>query len=194
MISPAVYLFNAICYEFRDRKDAGPEIRKGIEALAIPHKASTAAACVTASLGVITMQCTAGESADDLLARADVLLNRAKSSGRNRVAFDAVQNISLQSAADGTDGTVIRLVWQESFNSGNLLIDTQHRSLFNLSNNLMEALLSGRPSDEIAALMSQLLDDVSQHFQDEQTILETINFPGLSQHTEEYTKLLEKAV
>ncbi len=170
------------------------KIRNGIEALAIPHKASTAAACVTASLGVITVQCSADESADDLLARADGLLYRAKSSGRNRVEFDVAQKISSKSASDETDGNVISLVWKESFNSGNILIDAQHQSLFNVANDLMEALLTGRPSDEIAALMGQLFDDVSQHFQDEQTILETINFPGVSQHIEEHTRLLEKAV
>jgi diguanylate cyclase (GGDEF)-like protein len=35
------------------------QIRRGIQALAIPHKGSDAADCVTASLGVVTLQCDA---------------------------------------------------------------------------------------------------------------------------------------
>ncbi len=72
------------------------KIRRGIEALAIPHKASSAAKCVTASFGVITPPCTAGQPADEILVKVDELLYRAKSSGRNRVEFVA-HDIALAS-------------------------------------------------------------------------------------------------
>ena len=63
------------------------KIRQGIMACAIPHKESKVADCVTASMGVVTVQCTAGESIVDIVAQVDELLYRAKSSGRNRVEF-----------------------------------------------------------------------------------------------------------
>ncbi len=63
------------------------QIRQGIQALDIPHKGSNVAKCVTASLGVVTMKCTADSSVEDILTQADTLLYQAKSSGRNRVKF-----------------------------------------------------------------------------------------------------------
>lgn len=170
------------------------KIRRGIQALAIPHKASTTADCVTASFGVVTSRCSAGDLADDVLAKVDALLYRAKSSGRNRVEFVAAQTISLLTDAVDANANFVKLVWKDSFCSGNQIIDEQHLSLFNISNRLMEALLSNRPSDEISAIISQLLDEVTQHFTDEQVILESVNFPGLSQHIVEHTKLLEKGI
>jgi diguanylate cyclase (GGDEF)-like protein/hemerythrin-like metal-binding protein/PAS domain S-box-containing protein len=168
------------------------KIRRGIQALAIPHKASSAAECVTASLGVITQLCVAGEPIEGILAKADELLYRAKSSGRNRVEYFAAHDITMPSGAEEISGNFVRLTWEESFCSGNLTIDTQHRSLFNVSNKLLEAVLSERSSTEISDIITQLLDDVSQHFHDEQMILETASFPGLNQHVIEHAKLLAK--
>jgi diguanylate cyclase (GGDEF)-like protein/PAS domain S-box-containing protein len=68
-------------------------IRREIMALAIPHKKSKIATCVTASLGVITVQCTVGGSIVDILTQVDKQLYRAKSSGRNRVKFITTHNV-----------------------------------------------------------------------------------------------------
>lgn len=59
------------------------QIRRAIEALAIPHQGSSAAGVVTASLGVATMRCTKDRTFSEMVAAADKLLYAAKSSGRN---------------------------------------------------------------------------------------------------------------
>ncbi|MDD2542309.1 MAG: diguanylate cyclase [Desulfuromonadaceae bacterium] len=61
------------------------KIRSGIQALAIPHQGSCSAACVTASIGVVTEQCAVTGSVVDIVAHVDELLYQAKSRGRNRV-------------------------------------------------------------------------------------------------------------
>ncbi|MBA3007843.1 MAG: diguanylate cyclase [Proteobacteria bacterium] len=63
------------------------KIRCGIIALALPHKCSSVADVVTVSLGVVTVRCTTGASAVDIIIQVDELLYQAKSSGRNRVEF-----------------------------------------------------------------------------------------------------------
>jgi diguanylate cyclase (GGDEF)-like protein/PAS domain S-box-containing protein len=63
------------------------KIRQGIQDLAIPHNGSSAAEFVTASLGVVTVQCAACRSSVDIVTQADEQLYRAKSSGRNRIEF-----------------------------------------------------------------------------------------------------------
>lgn len=60
-------------------------LRGKLEELAIPHGASSIAACVTISVGVATVGDTALASPLELVAAADRELYRAKSEGRNRV-------------------------------------------------------------------------------------------------------------
>jgi diguanylate cyclase (GGDEF)-like protein/hemerythrin-like metal-binding protein/PAS domain S-box-containing protein len=164
-------------------------IRRGIMARAIPHKESTVADCVTASLGVVTVQCTAGGSDMDIVTKVDGQLYLAKSSGRNRVKFSAPYYIEGK-----IKDNLVRLIWKSSFCCGNELIDSQHQALFHLSNELLQAVLSARPAPEISTIMTRLLADVRQHFHDEELILESVGFPGLTQHVEEHTKLLAKGL
>jgi diguanylate cyclase (GGDEF)-like protein len=58
--------------------------RAHVAALRIPHRTSTAARHVTVSAGVATVVPTADRTPQDLVARADEALYRAKSGGRNR--------------------------------------------------------------------------------------------------------------
>ena len=169
------------------------KIRRGINACAIPHKGSDVAAYVTASLGVTAVQCGSSESVVDIIARADELLYKAKESGRNRVEFVASDCVVAPTPLD-LESNIVQLVWKNSFCCGNQLIDSQHQSLFKVSNELFKAILSNRPATEISAIIGRLLEDVSRHFHDEQQLLESIRFPDLSQHTAEHAKLLAKGL
>lgn len=59
------------------------ELGAGVEALGLPHAASSVSPVVTVSLGVGTLQGDAAGSAEALLRAADAELYRAKASGRN---------------------------------------------------------------------------------------------------------------
>jgi diguanylate cyclase (GGDEF)-like protein len=79
--------FAAILHEI-DLDDAihvAERIRRAVTDLAIPA-AQDAGATITVSIGVAAF--LAGEGTSDLVRRADEALYRAKSEGRNRVAFD----------------------------------------------------------------------------------------------------------
>jgi diguanylate cyclase (GGDEF)-like protein/hemerythrin-like metal-binding protein len=170
------------------------QIRQGIQALAIPHRGADTADCVTASLGVATMHCTTENSVTGIISQADELLYRAKSRGRNQVEFATTQNYELTAAASTITGDFVRMVWKDSFCCGNPQIDAQHQSLFHISNELLEAVLSGCPASEISLIITRLLRDVEHHFRDEENILEAADFPGISHHAAEHVRLLAKGM
>jgi hemerythrin-like metal-binding protein len=89
---------------------------------------------------------------------------------------------------------LVQLVWKNSFCCGNAMIDSQHQSLFKVSNELFKAVLLNRPATEISAIIARLLEDVSRHFHDEQQLLESIRFSDVSQHTAEHAKLMAKGL
>jgi diguanylate cyclase (GGDEF)-like protein/PAS domain S-box-containing protein len=63
------------------------QIRKAVEALAIPHAESGISEFVTISLGVVTIHTTSLASPDQVVALADEALYNAKNGGRNRTSF-----------------------------------------------------------------------------------------------------------
>jgi len=60
------------------------QLRTDVEALRLPHRASSASKWVTLSLGVAAMVPALGMTSGELIALADQALYRAKQSGRNR--------------------------------------------------------------------------------------------------------------
>jgi diguanylate cyclase (GGDEF)-like protein len=60
-------------------------LRLGIQGLSIPHKRSSAAVCLTVSIGVACTTADNVECVEALMQRADERLYRAKKAGRNRV-------------------------------------------------------------------------------------------------------------
>lgn len=161
------------------------KIRLGIIDLAIPHNGSKVADYVTASLGVVTVKCTADEPVVDIVARVDGLLYQAKTSGRNRVEFVPAHVVKSE-----ININPVQLVWEDSFCCGHLLIDLQHQSLFRLSKELLDAVITDCPAPEVSALIARLLDEVGQHFHDEEKILASVRFPGLSGHLAKHAELL----
>ena len=78
------------------------------------------------------------------------------------------------------------------FCSGHPVIDGQHRELFTRANELLDAMLSGRPRDEILLSIERLLFDVGKHFRDEEWILNALAFDGLDGHRQEHSKLMAR--
>ena len=119
---------------------------------------------------------------------ADTLLYKAKLEGRNRIEAKFVTG----RLGDGAGNNPVHLEWKDSYCSGNTLIDSQHRNLFYLSNALLNALQSSRPNDEVFRIIEQLLTDVARHFQDEEAILQALDFPGLKAHAEKHAMLYKR--
>lgn len=146
---------------------------------------------VTASIGVAEYQ--PGSSHQEWLERTDRAMYKAKHDGRNRIEVDTFPG-TRESRAEHIEGSIVQLVWKDAFLCGNPHIDAQHRGLFDLSNELLKAVLSERPADEISLIVAKLLEDIMQHFKDEEKILEQIGFRGLQQHAAKHAKLIDKGL
>jgi hemerythrin-like metal-binding protein len=146
---------------------------------------------VTASFGLAEYLPTA--SLEAWVERADQAMYRGKSRGRNRVEADPARS-SNQIITEHLEGTFLKLVWSETYCCGNAVIDAQHQHLFHLANELLDAVLSERPLDEISGLVTGLLADVVQHFHDEEAILAELGFLELPEHQHKHAELIAKAL
>lgn len=156
-------------------------LRHSVEDLLIQHEDSDTAPHVTISLGVASVYPETTGSPGILIKLADEALYEAKNSGRNRAV--TATGTTVPEAGDILDsGSFIRLVWHASHECGNKTIDRQHRRLFARSNKLLASFASGSQGDTSLASMLYLLDEVAQHFRDEEDILEKAAYPALEEH------------
>jgi diguanylate cyclase (GGDEF)-like protein/hemerythrin-like metal-binding protein len=145
---------------------------------------------VTVSLGVA--ECMGNETWEQWFKRADTALYRAKDGGRNQVQFASEVPAQLD-AGENVTANFVKLSWHPAYESGNTEIDDQHRGLFRDANNILGAMLSGRPPDEVAALVKTLLDDVAEHFHDEEATITAAGYPGARMHAKMHQKLVDDA-
>ncbi|MBK7000934.1 MAG: hemerythrin family protein [Rhodoferax sp.] len=98
-------------------------------------------------------------------------------------------------AQRGKDGALFaKLVWRTAYECGNPVIDAQHRQLFSHANELLTAVSQEHPVQEINRCIASLIEEVVQHFRDEEVILTTANFAAIDQHILLHRQLTAKAV
>ena len=163
---------------------------EAVQALALPHELSDFG-CVTLSIGVAALVPRRTESPYMLVGRADEMLYQAKAQGRNRVVADTMYSGDTQ--ADPRERAFTPLVWKDAFLSGNDLIDRQHKHLVKMANELFAAMLSERPDADAALIVSSIMAETRQHFQDEEAILRQLEFDKVDQHASEHAQLLDRA-
>jgi len=138
------------------------------------------AGTVTASFGVAER--AEGESKDQWFQRVDQAMYRAKNSGRNRV--------EIWSAEQRLAAARLCINWQRGWNSGNIIIDREHRELVRLGNELLNTVISRAKSTDSLALFDDLAAHVKTHFDNEEMILERVGYPDLAAHREIHLGLI----
>ena len=145
---------------------------------------------LTVSIGVA--ECMSGETWQAWFKRADAALYRAKACGRNQVQI-APETPQRVGVGENVSANFVQLVWHSAYECGHDLVDDQHRALFADANNLLAAVLSARPINEIATLIDVLIGDVVQHFKDEEEIFTIAGFPGATTHAAIHRGLVDSA-
>jgi len=167
------------------------EVCRGVAALNMAH-AQSPLGTVTLSIGLAVMTPEQPRDVASLLRAADQALYRAKRGGRNQVCV-APQTRQPQGAASPVTAHLVQLVWHPSYACGQVEVDEQHRALFTQINTLLAAVLGERPASEVAACIDKLIDDVGQHFVQEEKVLRQAGFAAAEAHAAQHRELLDHA-
>jgi diguanylate cyclase (GGDEF)-like protein/hemerythrin-like metal-binding protein len=146
---------------------------------------------LTVSIGLA--ECLPGETWEAWFQRADTALYRAKACGRDQVQI-APERPERIGVGENVAANFVQLVWHKAYECGHEVVDDQHRALFVHANDLLAAILSGRPSDEVSVLIDALISDVIKHFHDEEAIITAAGFPAAADHAAIHRQLVDKAV
>ena len=145
---------------------------------------------ITVSLGVA--EYAGVESPTEWFQRADDALYSAKGNGRNRVHVDKRGNSDIWAAEKGL--SVIRLEWWEAYGSGHPTFDEEHRRLFELGNELLDAAFVSQSEPEaFRSTFDRLVSFIEAHFRDEEVELEELGYADLAAHKTLHGALLKRA-
>lgn len=81
-------------------------------------------------------------------------------------------------------------IWQEKYNLGDEMIDAQHRQLFDLANQIVQA----TEIDEVTRLLMLFYQHVREHFQLEENYMKQIHYADVIEHTERHNQMLDKLI
>lgn len=140
------------------------------------------AGTVTASLGVAEKCRT--ESYESWYKRADAGVYSAKRSGRNCVVY-------LENSPDEMIKHE-KLVWDPAWNSGNRTIDSEHKELLKLGNEIIDMAAREQSFEAALPYLDNVIRHVETHFRHELQILARIGYPGYDEHARIHTALMEQ--
>jgi diguanylate cyclase (GGDEF)-like protein/hemerythrin-like metal-binding protein len=124
--------------------------------------------------------------------RADQALYLAKDGGRDRVHVDHRGNSDVWAAEKGP--SVLRLEWREAYECGEPTIDQEHRNLFDLGNEMLDASFRAEAEPEaFRAVLDRLVNHIVMHFHDEEQILAQRRYADLAAHESIHHALIKRA-
>lgn len=135
---------------------------------------------VTISIGVA--QRLDNESLDSWFKRADRALYRAKKEGRNRVCADIEEK----------EQVFVDMKWQDSWNSGHMEIDSQHKKLLRLVNSIIETIFKEESYEVLGNKLSNLLEHLEYHFEYEERLLRELGYEYEEDHRWLHKELIKK--
>jgi hemerythrin-like metal-binding protein len=84
------------------------------------------------------------------------------------------------------------LYWREEFSVGIIEIDSQHKHLLCLYNNLVDAVYTGQSTRSLGNCLDELLQYVVTHFTTEEQYMKKYGYPHYEIHKKEHDDLREK--
>jgi len=81
-------------------------------------------------------------------------------------------------------------IWSSRYETGNQVIDIQHRALFNAINRLAESFRAGNSSRQVKESLAFLAQYTSEHFQTEEALMREAGFAGVAAHAAVHAQLM----
>lgn len=84
------------------------------------------------------------------------------------------------------------MTWSDSYSVNSSEIDNQHKKLFDLINELNDAMGKGAGAEALGKTLTALADYARVHFADEERMLTRVNYPELATQKSEHAAFVQK--
>ena len=83
--------------------------------------------------------------------------------------------------------------WSKNYETGNPIVDGQHKKLFTLINNINVGISEKRPKEVLLEIIDGLSAYVETHFKTEEDLMKSISYPDFENHRQEHNILKEQS-
>lgn len=90
---------------------------------------------------------------------------------------------------DPKDGRMALMTWSGKHSVGVNALDSQHKTLMRVLNELHAASMQGKVREIAVPLLRLAVSLANEHFSDEERLMETTRYPGLASHRELHREL-----
>jgi hemerythrin-like metal-binding protein len=84
------------------------------------------------------------------------------------------------------------MTWTDNYATGIASIDTQHKKLIEMLNQLQDAMLAGKGNEAIAKILDGLVQYTVTHFAHEEQFFAKFGYPESASHKAEHQKLAQQ--
>lgn len=84
------------------------------------------------------------------------------------------------------------LTWKIDYSVGVKTIDSQHRTLFDIVNELHTAMMNGQAQGIAGSLLGKLVKYTRDHFASEEKMMAATSYPGLARHRTRHLDLIKQ--
>ena len=84
--------------------------------------------------------------------------------------------------------------WKENFSVGVQEIDTQHKSLINMINELNDAMKNRKGKEALEKIIQNLVSYVEKHFSTEERYFDKFGYPNTMEHKKEHSDFVQKVL
>ena len=84
------------------------------------------------------------------------------------------------------------MTWKEEYSVNIKVIDSQHKKLVDLLNQIYDATKVGKGKEVLAKILSELVSYTKVHFTTEEEFFKKFSYPGYLQHKNEHDKLTKQ--
>ncbi|HUK23782.1 MAG TPA: bacteriohemerythrin [Terriglobales bacterium] len=84
--------------------------------------------------------------------------------------------------------------WENRYSVHLPNIDAQHKKLFDLINQLHDAMGQGRANEVMGKILTELVAYTKTHFQAEEALLKSKNYPDLAAHQQQHRKFTDQVM
>jgi hemerythrin-like metal-binding protein len=86
------------------------------------------------------------------------------------------------------------VAWEKKYKSNIALIDSQHQILFNIINNLFDAMKFGKGNEIIGEILNELLSYTDYHFNAEENLMKENQYVNLDSHLKAHKEFVQKVL
>ena len=84
--------------------------------------------------------------------------------------------------------------WNDSYLVNIKTIDGQHKQLFDLLNQLHDAMMMGQGQDAMGKVLNSLVSYTGSHFSEEERLFKQYDYPETERHTKEHEEFVKQVL